>query len=113
MSILETIKDEQIMNRIKRISAEKDWPLELAAVAVKAGDGADKTIESAISAVVKKDIKKAAEQERLKSIELLREKYRQAMQDGNVGAAISLKMRLHKEFGVYVGYRLLRIVLFK
>lgn len=102
MAIYETITDEETINRLKKISRDKDWPLDLAAVAAKAGEGADRIIERAINYAISDAQKKRDQENNVKTIERLRTHYSDAMKNGNVQRAMSVKRRLHREFGVLV-----------
>ena len=92
MAFHETIIEDEEKDRLAQISKDKDWPLELAAVAAKAGDGADHIIEKALKKAAA-DATKKIDRIGKKGIEELRTRYAEAMNKGNVQEAILAMVR--------------------
>jgi len=97
---IESVVDEETKARLDQIVEEKNWSRELAAVAAKAGEGSVSIIDSALSAASRQSGEMSEDEQVIKR---LRENYQDAMKQGNAKEAISIKNRLHQNFGATIG----------
>jgi hypothetical protein len=98
--LIKSVQDEDVKKRMAEIAKSKGWSTELSAVAAKAGDNAVKIIEAALQ---NERIKATANSDReYQAIKKLQDRYRDAMQKGDVGSAIVFKNRLYQVYGVSV-----------
>ena len=99
-TFLESIVDEETKVKLDQIIEDKNWSPELAAVAAKAGEGSVHIIDLALSAASRQSGNMSEDEQVIKR---LRESYQEAMKQGNVTEAISIKNRLYQNFDATIG----------